>query len=129
MERIVIEPTDRSPGVDFDFAGGRLRLHGESYPEDAAAFFVPLQAALIDYVQSLNGMAVVVDIELQYFNSSSAKAIMNIFNQLEKGAAAGNPITVNWHFFEDDDTMQEFGEDFAEDFDAVEFRLCPRAAD
>ncbi len=46
MDRIQIPATSRSPLVDFDFAAGRLLLRGESYPEDAAAFYGPLLQAL-----------------------------------------------------------------------------------
>jgi len=38
MPRLKIAGTERSPEVDFDFDNHRLRLRGESYPEDAATF-------------------------------------------------------------------------------------------
>jgi hypothetical protein len=31
---------------------------------------------------------------------------------------------INWHYNEDDDTMQEFGEDFASDMEHTVFNLC-----
>ncbi len=56
MDRITLPRTERSPEVDFDFASGRLVLRGESYPEDAAAFFGPLlQAALTDVTGEMIG--------------------------------------------------------------------------
>lgn len=128
MDRLQIPPTERSPLVDFDFDQHRLRLEGESYPEDAAAFFGPLIAALDRYLKRLRAeppaSALVVDLRLAYFNSSSAKAFMNIFQRLEAAARDGVEVQVNWHHQTDDETMMEFGEDFREDFQAAHFELC-----
>jgi hypothetical protein len=67
----------------------------------------------------------VVDIGMIYFNSSSAKAIMNLFQLLEEAAEDSIDVTVNWYFDPDDDMMEEMGEDFAADFEAVTFNLKP----
>lgn len=124
MENIVIAASERSPEVLFDFAASTLKLKGESYPEDVAAFYGPLLTALDKWLAGLNKTALTLDIELVYFNSSSAKALMNLLLLLEKAGAAGNQVVVNWHFNSEDDTMQEFGEDFAEDLEHVQFNLC-----
>jgi hypothetical protein len=128
MDRLQLPQTERSPLVDFDFDRHRLCLEGESYPEDAAAFFGPLLSALDHYLASLRAdppeAALVLDLRLSYFNSSSAKALMNIFQRLEAAARAGVGVLVNWHYQTDDETMMEFGEDFREDFRAARFELC-----
>lgn len=126
MQNITIEPTERSPAVAFDFASGQLAMRGESYPEDAAAFFGPLLQALRGYAGQLDGSGLIMDLELAYFNSSSAKALMNMFQVLEDAAAEGAEVTINWHYQSDDDAMEEFGEDFAEDFENATFNLCPQ---
>lgn len=125
MDTLAIAATDRSPEIRFDFQSRTLSLRGESYPEDVAAFYGPVLGDLEAFLKRLEGEAVVFDIALVYFNSSSAKALMNLFFMLEAAAEAGNAITVNWHYAEDDDTMQEFGEDFAEDLAQVTFNLKP----
>src|SRR5579871_4728367 len=89
------EPTDRSPAVDFDFAHGHFTMSGESYPEDAAGFFGPLLQGMREFVGSGDTPAQ-VDIEMAYFNSSSAKALMNLFQLLEQAAAAGRKVVINW---------------------------------
>ncbi|MEW5729444.1 MAG: DUF1987 domain-containing protein [Pseudomonadota bacterium] len=122
MENLAIPATERSPEVDFDFTAGRLSLKGESYPEDASAVFGPLFSAL-DRFLAEPGPDVRFDLELIYFNSSSAKALMNMFQMLERAAEAGRRVTVNWIFAAEDETMKEFGEDFSEDLDHVSFNL------
>ncbi|MBS1192001.1 MAG: hypothetical protein H6R10_3793 [Rhodocyclaceae bacterium] len=129
MEKILRKATERTPYTAFDPDAHRLVLQGESYPEDAAAFFGPLQQALRDYVAGLGDAPFVVDLELNYFNSSSAKALMNMFMLLEQAAAAGRDIRINWRYHPDDDTMEEFGQDFAEDFHHATFTLCPSLDD
>lgn len=127
MENITIAGGDRTPRVSFDFQSGKLAMSGESYPEDAAAFFGPIQAALRDFLAMPDAASVVFDLQMSYFNSSSAKALMNMFLMLEKAAQQGRGVTINWHYHEDDDTMLESGEDFAEDFSKAVFKLCPVA--
>ena len=114
---------ERSPEVDFDFAAGRLSLRGESYPEDASQLFGPIFSALEGFLANAVGRDVAFDFELIYFNSSSAKALMNMFHTLDQAAAQGVNITVNWKFADGDETMMEFGEDYSEDLTHLTFNL------
>lgn len=123
MENLVIAATERSPEVNFDFAAGRLSLKGESYPEDASSVFGPIFAALERFLAEVDGKDIQFDFSLIYFNSSSAKALMNMFQLLDRAAARGVPVVVNWVYASDDETMQEFGEDFSEDLEHLTFNL------
>ena len=123
MESLKIAATERSPEVDFDFKHGILSLRGESYPEDASVVFGPIFGALDQFLATVGSREIRVDFDLSYFNSSSAKALMNMFQRLDHAAAAGARIKVSWFFAPDDDTMKEFGEDFSEDLEHVSFNL------
>ena len=61
--------------------------------------------------------------EIIYFNSSSSKALMNIFDQLDAAAANGKNIVVNWKYREDDENIMESGEEYQEDVDNLTFNL------
>lgn len=122
MDNLCIAATERSPEIDFDVRAGRLSLKGESYPEDASSVFGPIFSALDLYLAE-GAKELRLHIELIYFNSSSAKALMNIFQTLENAAASGVSVTVDWVFAADDETMREFGEDFSEDLSHVAFNL------
>jgi len=124
-EPFIREATARSPEVLFDYDQHRLTLSGKSYPEDAVAFYVPVLNSLKAYLEQVSGAEITVDIRLQYFNSSSAKALMNMLLLLEGAAARDNEVVVNWHYAEDDETMQEYGEEFAEDLERVTFNVVP----
>lgn len=123
MDRIFIAETERSPEVDFDFPNHSLSMAGESYPEDAAAFFGPLIESLKKFLDQPGPESLTFDLRMSYFNSSSAKALMNMFQLLESAAEKGSRIVIRWHYHEDDDTMEEFGEDFSEDFSSVDFQM------
>ncbi len=123
METLKIAATERSPEVDFDFKRGILSLRGESYPEDASAVFGPIFEALERFLPMAGAREIRIDFDLTYFNSSSAKALMNMFQMLDHAAANGARIVVSWFFAPDDDTMKEFGEDFSEDLEHVTFNL------
>jgi len=129
MSHLKIAATERSPEVDFDFENHRLRLSGESYPEDVAAFYGPVFEAFDRYLHQLADGACVFDFELIYFNSSSAKAIMSLIERLDEVAARGATVTVNWYYDEEDDTMRELGQEFGEDLGHVDFHVQRRAAE
>ncbi|ABI56364.1 DUF1987 domain-containing protein [Alkalilimnicola ehrlichii MLHE-1] len=126
IDPIDLEATDRTPRVLFDPQAGRFEMSGESYPEDAAAFFGPIMEALKAFLADPEGAALQVRLEMAYFNSSSAKALMNMFQLLEDAAGEGREVTVDWYYQAGDDTMEEFGEDFSEDFEHAEFHLNER---
>ncbi len=123
MDKLHIPATERSPEVDFDFAAGILSIKGESYPEDASRVFGPIFAALEPFLAGAAGREIRVDIELIYFNSSSAKALMNLFRMFDRAAGSGVHLVLNWRFAPDDETLREFGEDFSEDLEHMAFNL------
>ena len=123
MDALEIPATSRTPEVSFNFQEGRLRLIGESYPEDVASFYNPLFAALDAYLEDRAGGSCRFDFELVYFNSSSAKAIMLLMDKLDGAAANGWQVHVYWFFDPEDDTMEELGGDFGEDLKDASFTL------
>ncbi len=125
MENIIREATERTPAVMFDFENGVFSFKGESYPEDASAFFGPLHKAMDEFLDGSFEGEIVFNVEFEYFNSSSAKVLMNLFQLLEDAAESkGKNTVINWYYNEDDETMQEFGEDFASDMEHTAFNLC-----
>jgi SiaC family regulatory phosphoprotein len=126
MSRLKIAATERSPEVDFDFDNHRLRLKGESYPEDVASFYGTVFKALDEYLRQRRDGSCVLDFELIYFNSSSAKAIMLLLEKLDELGGRNVSVTINWYYDEEDDTMRELGAEFGEDLKHVKFDLKKR---
>ncbi|GAA0783185.1 DUF1987 domain-containing protein [Roseibium denhamense] len=120
-----VEATPRSPEIHLDPTSRTLGISGESYPEDASAFYGPVFQEVKGFLNARKGELFTANIRFVYFNSSSAKAIMNLFQMLEEAAEGGHSIVINWYYDPDDDMMEEMGEDFAEDFEHATFNLTP----
>lgn len=123
METIQIAGTERTPSVLFDFENHCFSLSGESYPEDASDFYSKMVKQLENYVGQLRDVELRFDFSFIYFNSSSTKVVMQLFEMLEEAAAAGNRVVVNWYYKEGDEIMQEMGEEFALDLQTAQFNL------
>lgn len=113
-----IDATTRTPRILLDAEKSVFILEGESYPEDVVSFFAPLQAALDDMFNA-GPVELAVQVRLVYFNSSSARMLMEIMTTLGHAAENGHRISVNWFCDPDDDIMREFAEDIFEDIEAI----------
>ena len=125
MDNFYIEATATSPEIDFRFDQHLLSMKGESYPENAAAFYAPIVQQLRSYLSSKAGATITANIALAYFNSSSTKMLFSIFDALDQAAEAGNQIIVNWYHEEEDETIFEFGEELKADFTSIIFNDHP----
>jgi len=125
MDNFYIEATATSPEIDFRFDQHLLSMKGESYPENAAAFYAPIVQQLRGYLASKHGATITANIALAYFNSSSTKMLFSIFDALDQAAEAGNQIVVNWYHEEEDETIFEFGEELKADFTSIIFNDQP----
>ncbi|MQA18226.1 DUF1987 domain-containing protein [Rugamonas rivuli] len=125
MEPLFISASPTSPEIDFRFDQDTLSIKGESYPENAAAFYGPLIARVQAYLDGCNDASITVNVSLAYFNSSSTKMLFSFFDALNKAAIAGNQVRLNWYHDEDDDTILEFGQELQDDFDALDFHDHP----
>ncbi len=129
MDVLKIEPTKFVPEISFDPNSNLLEIRGNSYPENTAEFYGPVFAWLEKYLSGPDTGDIVVDVELTYFNSSSSKVLMNMFDMLEDAAEKGRKITVNWFYDPEDENILEFGEEFQEDFENAAFNLRPKEND
>jgi hypothetical protein len=111
MEAISIEGTPKTPTIKFDPATGFLELKGRSIPENSIEFYKPL-IDLLDKYSANPKPATNVNVQLEYFNTSSSKCILDLFKKLEAINNNGSKVTINWHYEEDDEDMLEAGEDY-----------------
>ena len=115
MSDLHIAATDRTPDIQLSVAQGIFSMRGESFPEDVAAFYGKVILAIDALASTIQG-PLKVDVAMVYINSSSIKAMFRIFEGLENVRKHGHPLTITWHFQDDDDIMQELGEDFKDRF-------------
>lgn len=125
MENILIEPTKRTPYVNLDFDNHILEFAGESYPEDISAFYGEIISNMEEYFEFVEDEEITIRFELVYFNSSSAKAMIRMFDMFD-AAADKNQVMINWIHEADDDNIAELGEEFGEDLLKADFRLIAK---
>ena len=111
METFALEGSKKTPTVHLDPAG-KVRIEGRSIPEDASKFFDGILSWIIEYARSPKDQTI-VDIELEYFNSGSAKFVMQILRELSEVMHAGKELKINWYYEEGDDDILERGEYYA----------------
>jgi len=111
MDKYAIEGTPKTPSISFDLAGGVLEIKGRSIPENSIEFYKPLVDSLDKYSSAVKP-ATTVNVQLEYFNTSSSKCILDVFKKLESIHKGGSAVTINWHYEEDDEDMLEAGEDY-----------------
>ena len=123
MKNLNIEQTDRTPLVNFDYSNHSLELSGEAYPENNDEFYRPIFDSLQSYLNEKDDTSINFKFKMIYFNSSSARMLMKIFELLDNAASIGRGVNIEWYYQEEDDTMQEFGEDYSEDIEYASFSL------
>ncbi len=125
MEKINIEAAERSPKIICDWEKGEMLISGESYPENVTEFYGPVLASLEKFLRENKDKNFACTFELLYFNSSSAKVLMRIFDMFEEiSNTNGHKIKVIWKVDEEDDNMRELGEEFAEDIENISFEIA-----
>lgn len=108
MEDINIQGTPKTPTVEFNASNGTLLLKGRSIPENSIEFYRPLIDWIANYSKQPQAQTE-VSIQLEYFNTSSSKCILDVFKKLE---TLGENVSIKWYYEEDDEDMLEAGEDY-----------------
>ncbi|HPW67078.1 MAG TPA: DUF1987 domain-containing protein [Salinivirgaceae bacterium] len=121
MKPIVFEKTASTPQVIFDIKSNRFEINGCSRPEDVRSFYLPildwlaeLNANSIDYIERFKENAAVFKIKFSYFNSSSAKYILDMMLLLNKMHEDGLNVYLEWHYEKGDEDMLDVGRELAE---------------
>ncbi|MCC7221952.1 MAG: DUF1987 domain-containing protein [Candidatus Contendobacter sp.] len=128
MDSLVIEESRSSPAIRLDAGARGLSISGESYPENAAAFYAPVFAWLKTFLAELEPAAMVrVDLAVRYLNSSSTKVMLNFLDLLEQAAQDGAQVIVNWRYDPDNESILECGQDFSEELTALTFNLVEQS--
>lgn len=117
MQSLVIESSNITPSVNFNVETGVLDLKGRSIPENSLDFYQPLYSWLDEY--SLKpAVKTVVNVHLDYFNTSSSKCILDILKRIDKIDEKGHDVLIKWFYDESDEDMMESGEDYMDLLDS-----------
>lgn len=111
MEALIISEGQSTPDVVFNPTSGKFRITGNSLPEDVLGFYSPIFTWVKEYALQPNAYTE-VEVKLNYFNSASSKAILDILSILESITQQGKEVKINWHYNELDEDMLAIGREF-----------------
>jgi hypothetical protein len=123
MEKIVREGSAKTPLVILDPEKGTISLEGRSILEDTFSFYEPILKWIADYTKLPQDTT--INISLDYFNSTSARILLILFQTVKEIKKAGNKLTINWYYDVNDENIKESGMDFAS-LVKEEFNFIPK---
>ncbi len=122
MQKLYLSPTSTSPEINLSPEENLFLIRGISSPEDVRAIYYPVIDWLTKYIDRLlenksakysTDRPLKMQVDLEYFNSSSAKFLFDIFLQLKRLITSDIPVVVEWIYDEEDIDLKEAGADIA----------------
>lgn len=123
MNDLTIAATQSTPGIRTDSAAGLLAMAGDSYPENSFELFGPVIRWVEQYLEA-GSAPLRVELRLLYLNTSSIRAMMDIFDLLEEAHRRERTVAVVWYYDHRNERVRELAEEFAEDC-SFPFEILP----
>lgn len=111
MDTIESEATADTPSIKFYPARGFIEIKGRSISENSAKLYRPLIENVEKYLFKPVSPTL-VHIHFDYFNTASAKCIIELLKKLEGLPKKGIHVEVNWYYKSDEPTMYHAGMDY-----------------
>lgn len=131
MKPLSVPGKNNSPAIHFLPGSNTISISGRSAPEDVRVIYYPVIEWFDEFTSEVKKtrpftMAdpLILSINLEYFNSSSAKFIYDIITRMRDLKIADIPVIVEWHYDAEDTDMRGAGEDLSA-LSQMEFRYCP----
>ncbi len=135
MRPLIIEETGATPQIIFDLENKNFEIKGCSRPENVRQFYLPIVEWLEEFYHNVDQIKgrfaeapAVFKFKLSYFNSASAKFILDILLIINRAYKNGLPCTIDWYYEEGDEDMLDVGKELAEmvDFPVKYIEIKPR---
>ncbi|GGX91667.1 hypothetical protein GCM10007160_18910 [Litchfieldella qijiaojingensis] len=109
-----IPGSQSTPAIRSDWQAGLLTMQGDSYPENSYELFDQV-IGWVEYFIGHESRPLSLELELVYLNTSSVKAMMDIFDLLEEAHLGGREISVTWRYDPRNERIAELADEFRED--------------
>ncbi|MFY8149068.1 MAG: biofilm regulation phosphoprotein SiaC [Prochlorococcaceae cyanobacterium] len=114
-QNLTIAGGQATPEILADWAEGLLAMAGESYPENTYELFDQVISWVERYLEQ-EERQLRLDLRLNYLNTSSIRAMIDIFDLLQDAFEQGKPVEVQWLYDDRNPRSAELGEEFKEDY-------------
>lgn len=95
MEKLIIEPTKKTPGVDLSY--GVLLFQGRSIIANTKDFYEPIFSWVCKYLENPPEVTAVT-IKLEYIDAPSVQSLLQILKLLKEVETRELRFTVKWYY-------------------------------
>lgn len=113
-QNFTLPASQLTPAIAADWDKGLLSISGDSYPENSFEFFT----TTIEWIEAFlagSDRPLHLTLRLVYMNTSSVKAMMDIFDMLEEAHGKGRKVAVDWLYDPRNERVEMLAEEFRED--------------
>jgi hypothetical protein len=111
-----LKPTNTTPAIVYN--ENKLIIKGRSIPLSEAKFYDPY----IEWAKDFKAPTFMVDINLEYMNSSSSKKLLHLLRSLDSNLMIKD-LNINWFFENGDEEALEQGKVFEKLMKNAKFRF------
>jgi hypothetical protein len=122
MENYIVEKTVKTPRIMAQKTGA-ISIEGICISENVFQDLGGLVKWVEDYIE-MPADQTTVDVRLDYYNTSTAAVLRDMFKTLHTLKSKGKNVVVNWYYDEEDSDNEESGYHYASIID-VEFNVIP----
>lgn len=111
MDVYLVHGTAKTPSILLDPKAGTLEMKGRCIPENTIEFFRKLLDA-VEAFGKTNAKKFEITLQLEYFNTSSSKCLLDLFKNAEVLKNNGVEVLINWIYDKEDEEWLEVGKDY-----------------
>ena len=108
MDELRIPPSKNTPEIIL-LPSGIIKIRGRSIHENVTEFFSPVEDWITGYILEPADVTC-VDLNLEYFNSASAKVLIHLLQKITYVSLKHKKFIINW-YYEDGDEDDYTGQD------------------
>ena len=111
MDELRIPPSKNTPEIIL-LPSGIIKIRGRSIHENVTEFFSPVEDWITGYILNPADVSC-VDLNLEYFNSASAKVLIHLMQKITYVSLKHKKYIFNWYYEDGDEDIYERGEYFS----------------
>ena len=111
MEIIDTKPDKSTPRVYMNAEENLFLIEGRSYMENPQVFYEPILVWMREFLP-VNQKESVLELKIDYLNTSSTKMIMDLLDLWEKYFLEGKKLSIKWYYDGANDFGLETGEEY-----------------
>jgi hypothetical protein len=112
MKPLVIEREPNTLKIILDKDAKVFLFEGRSLPENTVKFFEPVLQWLTEYSKDPIDETI-VNMNFVYFNTSSAKLLLEVLRLFDSINKSGKKVKIIWHYMVEDYDIHEAGEEYS----------------